>query len=124
MRYPLKFSQALRAVIKRAMTRYHEATGRTLSYEEIAREVGMETSTLWAILRGDKVPTVSYLLPLLVYLGCDEEEQRIIFHLAEVASPYDIEAANEMAAVVFALPSETDPVVERITEKRTHFPGR
>jgi hypothetical protein len=81
-----RFHQALRNIIERATIRHLQSTGYLLSLQTIARDVGLDAAGLQLILRGKALLEPSYLLPLLVYLGCDESEQRFIFHLAEIAA--------------------------------------
>lgn len=126
MKQPLKFSRALKAAIDRATARYRRATGQPLTLRQIAQDVGIDDVTLAYALRGECPPDISHLLPLLVYLGCDEEEQRFLFHLAELMLPDCIERdaepiTDECAVTIFALPSDTDPNIESITEKH-RFP--
>jgi len=86
MEQPTSFHQALQTVIKRATVKHLQATGRMLSLQIIAQEVGLDVTSLQLVLRGKALLESSYLLPLLVYLGCNEAEQRFIFHLAEIAA--------------------------------------
>lgn len=86
MQQPTSFHQALQTAIKRATLRHLQATGRLLSLQIIAQDVGLDVTSLQRILRGKALLERSYLLPLLVYLGCNESEQRFIFHLAEIAA--------------------------------------
>jgi len=62
------------------------------------------------------------LLPLLVYLGCDEKEQRFIFHLAELAHDTDTTAfldpsTDEYALKLFMPSGDTDPALDPITDE-------
>jgi hypothetical protein len=88
MKQPPRFHQVLENVIKRATVQHWQATGQLLSLHVIARDVGLDDTTLPLILRGEALLERSYLLPLLVYLGCNESEQRFIFHLAEIAAEH------------------------------------
>jgi hypothetical protein len=124
MKY-IRFHRALRAVIDRADTRHRKATGKALSLSMIARDVGISLILLTRVLDGEKVLDTSHLLPLLVYLGTDEEEQRFLFHLAEIAQRESAAPKQEKgldtdrsSAALFRGRNDTDPATERITEKR------
>jgi hypothetical protein len=71
-----------------------------LSLQTIAQAVGLDATGLQLVLSGKALLEPSYLLPLLVYLGCDESEQRLIFHLAEIA-------ANELGPRNASEPDQT-----------------
>jgi hypothetical protein len=104
MEQSTRFHQALRNVIERATMRHLQTTGHLLSLQTIASDIGLDVTGLQLILRGKALLEPSYLLPLLVYLGCDEPEQRFIFHLAEIA-------ANESGP-------RSDPEPEQASNKR------
>ncbi len=120
----VQFHQILLAVIERADERHRETTGQALPLYVIARDIGLDIGTLTLVLSGERMLDTAYLLPLLVYLGCDENEQRFIFHLAEVTQQnngaLDLFAPHtgEYSSTLFQLPSDTEPEAERITEKR------
>jgi hypothetical protein len=117
---PLKFSQALKAVIHRASTRHQQLTRQPLSLNKLAQDVEIPLTVLARALRGENVPDRSSLLPLFVYLECSESEQRFLFHLAECTLPDAKEAfaiTDEQAATLFAFQYDTDPALERITEE-------
>jgi hypothetical protein len=125
MKDALKFHQILLAVIERADEQHREATGHALPLYIIARDVGLDISTLTLVLSGECMLDIHYLLPMLVYLGCNEKEQRFIFHLAEIAQqndnlPLDLSHPHtgEYSMTLFQLPQDTEPEAERITEKR------
>ena len=122
MKQRLKFSQALQAIINRFSTRYKQKTGQALSLSKIAQDVEIPPTILARALRGENILDSSSLLPLFIYLGCDEVEQRFLYHLAEFTLPDDKEVesiTDEQAATLFAFQSHTDPALERITEQ--HF---
>ena len=125
MKQPIQFHRVLRAVIDRADTRHRKATGKPLSLYVIAHGVGISLIVLTQVLDGDSTLDTSYLLPLLVYLGSDEEEQRFIFHLAEIAQREGAATNREKgpdtdrsSAALFRRRDDTEPTAERITEKR------
>jgi len=124
VKQPIQFRRALRAVIDRADTRHRKATGKPLSLSVIARDVGISLIVLTQVLDGEKILDTSHLLPLLVYLGADEGEQRFIFHLAEIAQREGAAAklkkgldTDRSSAALFRRSNDTDPTTERITEK-------
>ncbi|GAC1359466.1 MAG: hypothetical protein NVS2B12_04220 [Ktedonobacteraceae bacterium] len=122
MKQTLKFSQALKAIINRASTRYQQRTSKVLPLNKIAHDVGIPLTILARALRGEHILDNSYLLPLFVYLGCNEVEQRFLYHLAELTLPdasEDESITDEQAATLFALQYDTDPMLERITEKHS-----
>lgn len=125
MKQPIPFHRALRAVIDRADTRHRKATGNALSLSVIARDVGISLIVLMQVLDGERALDTSHLLPLLVYLGADEEEQRFLFHLAEIAQRESAALKQKQGldtdrppAALFRGRNDTDPATERITEKR------
>ena len=120
MKNTLKFSHALQAIIHRSSIRHKQQTGQTLSLGQIAQDVDIPLTILARALRGENILDSSSLLPLFIYLGCDEVEQRFLYHLAEFTLPDSKEVesiTDEQAATLFALQSNTDPALERITEK-------
>jgi hypothetical protein len=124
MKNPLKFHHILLAVIERADERHRQATGQALPLYIIARDISLDIGTLTLVLSGERMLDTAYLLPLLVYLGCDENEQRFIFHLAEITQQNDGTLdlfgphTGEYSTTLFQLPQDTEPEAERITEKR------
>ena len=126
MKKALKFHQALKAVIDRAAARHRLATGQPLALPKIAQETGLELSALTRTLRGEMIPGIGQLLPLLIYLGCDEAEQRFLFHLSELSLPKNMQpgieaGTDELAASAFSFPDDTEPGLERITEQHPRF---
>lgn len=122
MKHTLKFSQALQAIIHRSSTHYKQQTGQELSLGRIAQDVDIPLPILARALRGENILDSSSLLPLFLYLGCNEVEQRFLYHLAEFTLPDSKEIdsiTDEQAATLFAFQFNTDPVLERITEKRS-----
>ena len=120
MKQSLKFSQALQAIINRSSIRHKQQTGQALSLRKIAQDVDIPLTILARALRGENILDSSSLLPLFVYLGCDEVEQRFLYHLAEFTLPDDKELdsiTDEQAATLFAFQSNTDPALERITDE-------
>jgi hypothetical protein len=122
MKGPLTFHQAIIAVVKRAQARHQQATGKFLSLQTIAHNVGINVTTLALVLSGEAMFTLTDLLPLLVYLGCDEQEQRFIFHLAELTlnnmqGVFVDPNTEEHPLRLFSVRGDTDPSVERITEE-------
>ncbi len=120
MKHALKFSQALQAIINRSSIRHKQQTGQVLSLSKIAQDVDIPLPILARALRGENILDSSSLLPLFLYLGCDEVEQRFLYHLAEFTLPDDKEIesiTDEQAATLFALQSNTDPALERITDE-------
>jgi hypothetical protein len=114
MQQPPSFHQILHNVIERATVRHLQATGHLLSLQIIAHDVGLDVTSLQLILRGKALLERSYLLPLLVYLGCDEPEQRFIFHLAEIAADEINPRSNPLKS--FQQRNDADPA--RTTHKQ------
>ena len=121
MKQPPKFHQVLRAVIKRANARHRQVTNTPLSLHTIAQDVGLDITTFILALRGEAILEHAYLFPLLIYLGCDEQEQRFIFHLAEIAARESYtrtEPSTEGYALKLFQPrDDTDPEADRITDE-------
>ena len=121
MKHPLKFHQVLRAVIKRASARHRQATNTTLSLHTIAQDVGLDITTFILALRGEATLEHADLFPLLIYLGCDEHEQRFIFHLADLAAresyPRTEPQTEGYAFKLFPHRDDTDPEADRITDE-------
>lgn len=122
MKRSITFHQLLKAAIERAQSRHGQATGSVLSLHTIARDVGIDLNILTLVVHGDAILDLTDLLPLLVYLGCDEKEQRFIFHLAELAHDSDAIAfldpsTDEYALKLFMPPGDTDPGLDRITDE-------
>ena len=120
--FPQSFNQALQMVIARASARHLMATGKPLRLSIIAQDVGIDVFELEFALQGQSSLNLHVLLPLLVYLGCNEQEQRYLFHLAELALVCDLPRAGDYttekspATLIFYTDLDSDK--ERTTDKR------
>ena len=99
MKHAEAFRQVMQAAFERAGTLRMQAGKKPLSLRKIAEETGIEVSVLSRLQRGISQPDNENLYRLLVYLGCDEIEQRWIFHLAELATPDETRQALVRAAM-------------------------
>ena len=97
MKYPATFQQLMQAAYERASIRRVQAGEGPLSLRRIALETGVKVSVLSRMSRGISQPERKKLHHLLMYLGCDEKERQYIFHLAEMATPEEVEQASERA---------------------------
>jgi transcriptional regulator with XRE-family HTH domain len=117
MKFPVAFQQIVQRAYERASMRYVQAGREPLSLRRIALETGIQVSVLSRMSRGISQPERNKLFHLLVYLGCDEEERQCIFHLAEMATPEEVEQASQRASQI--LPILQGPSIQAASSPRT-----
>lgn len=83
------FIQALNAAFRR-----RKSSEDTLTWSRVARETDIDRALLWRVMHGEARLLEDDLLQVLLYLGCNEDEQIYIFKLSRQSHPIEQDEAK------------------------------